>query len=400
MRVDVLIIGAGPIGGYLATKLVDSGLDVLMIEEHEEVGRPFQCAGLVTPDAMSKVGLESSILSSVWGARIHSPKGTCVEVGEEGEIRTHVVCRKLFDEGVVRQALAKGANLWLDSQPVEAVVTNSLVSVTVNKSGEKRVIEAALLCGADGAHSWVRRYFKMGNPKELMIGFQSEIVGYAGAPGRLDMFTGEEVAPGLFAWAIPSGRGWRVGVWSRPKDMKGRSSEQLYEALITHPRWKERFAGAHEVARYCGPLPCGIISKPVKQRIALFGDAVGLCKPTTGGGIGKGFDQIDAMAEGLISAVKSDKLSESNLKRVAKPLKAMKKEQKRARILRDLFLTDCDDEKLEDTFTIFSKPEVLSLINEFGEIEKPVALGIKMLKEVPEFRRMAVGATWALLRGE
>jgi len=398
-RVDVLIVGAGPVGGYLADKLASSGLSVLLLEEHKEVGRPFQCAGLVNPDAMEKVGLESTILTSVWGARIHSPKGTCVEVGEPGKIKTHVVCRKLFDEGVVLKALDKGSDIWLNSRPVSADVSKDNIVVTVDRAGQTVEVEASLLCGADGAHSWVRRYFKMGRPTELMIGFQAELVGYSGVEGRLDMFTGEEVAPGLFAWAIPSGRSWRIGVWSRANDLKGRSCEELYETLRNHPIWKERFSGAKEVARYCGPLPCGIVAHPVKQRVALFGDAVGLCKPTTGGGIGKAFQQIDEMADGLIKAVQSNRLSLSDMKRIAKPLKAMKKDQKRARILRDLFLTDCDDDKLEKTFKTFAKPQVIKLINENGDIEKPVALGIKMLKEVPEFRSMAAGATWALLKG-
>ena len=44
---DVVIVGAGPVGGRAATLLSQDGLRVLMVEEHEEVGRPFQCAGLV-----------------------------------------------------------------------------------------------------------------------------------------------------------------------------------------------------------------------------------------------------------------------------------------------------------------------------------------------------------------
>ena len=105
------------------------------------------------------------------------------------------------------------------------------------------------------------------------------------------------------------------------------------------------------------------------------------------------------MAYELIKAVRSNRLSLSVLKRIAKPLKAMKKDQNRARILRDLFLSDCDDDKLEKTFKTFAKPNVVELINQNGEIEKPVKLGIKMLKEVPEFRSMAAGATWSLLKG-
>jgi len=398
-RVDVVIVGAGPVGGYLANKLSSSGLSVLILEEHLEIGKPLQCAGLVTPAAMSKVGLESSILSSVWGARIHSPQGTSVQVGNEGTIRTHIVCRKMFDEGIVSQAIKAGSRLWLNSRPIEAIHIDGGVRIEIDRAGDAVTVEAALLCGADGAHSWVRRHFKMGIPHEIMVGFQVEIVNYHGSEGLLDMYTGEEVAPGLFAWVIPCGKSWRVGVWARPKDLGGRSCEELYENLIEHPLWRERFADSKELARFCGPLTSGVVRKPVLERVALFGDAVGLCKPTTGGGIGPGFMQVDMMSEGLISAVKKDSLSLSKMKKIAKPLNILKKEQKRARILRNLYLTDCNDEELEKTFTTFAKPNVIELINKYGEIEKPVALGIRMLKEVPEFRPLAASTTWALLKG-
>ena len=45
---DVIIVGAGPTGGRTATHLASLGHSVLMLEEHSEIGRPFQCAGLVT----------------------------------------------------------------------------------------------------------------------------------------------------------------------------------------------------------------------------------------------------------------------------------------------------------------------------------------------------------------
>ena len=45
------------------------------------------------------------------------------------------------------------------------------------------------------------------------------------------------------------------------------------------------------------------------------------------------------------------------------------------------------------------EPEVTDLINEFGDIENPIPLGIKMLREVPEFRRLAGRAAKAVLWG-
>ena len=52
---DVIIVGAGPTGGRTATHLASLGHRVLMLEEHTEIGRPFQCAALVTPKALHEV---------------------------------------------------------------------------------------------------------------------------------------------------------------------------------------------------------------------------------------------------------------------------------------------------------------------------------------------------------
>ncbi len=79
---DAIVVGAGPIGGYLSRKLNEFGHSVLLLEEHAEIGRPFQCAGLVNPAAMKTIGLEDSILTTIWGANIHSPTGKKVSIRE------------------------------------------------------------------------------------------------------------------------------------------------------------------------------------------------------------------------------------------------------------------------------------------------------------------------------
>ena len=113
---DAIIVGAGPIGGYLARKLAKENLRILILEEHAEIGRPFQCAGLVNPKAMESVGLFDTVLTPIWGARIYSPEGTLVEIGQQEKVRTWSVCRKLFDEAVVIQSV-KSLSLIHISEP-------------------------------------------------------------------------------------------------------------------------------------------------------------------------------------------------------------------------------------------------------------------------------------------
>ena len=394
---DSIVVGAGPIGGYLSKKLNDNGHSVLLLEEHDEIGRPFQCAGLVNPAAMETIGLESSILTSIWGANIHSPNGKRVSIGDPNMPRTFSVCRKIFDEAVVMQSIATGTEIMLSTKPVSASIENEYVEVNIDGPNGSETVRCKLLCGADGAHSWVRRKFRMGNPTETMIGFQIEVTGYSGDDGMLDMYTGASIAPGFFSWAIPTGETTRLGTWTKASLMGGTSSEEFMSRLMEDKNLNSRFTDCSEVARFCGPVPSGIVRRPMRERVALFGDAAGICKPTTGGGIGPGFKQVDMLVPLLSNAISENDLGEARMKALSSKLKQMKRDQRKKRALRDAFLTEMNDSELEDIFSVWARPEVTDLINEFGDIENPIPLGVKMLREVPEFRRLAGRAAKAIL---
>ena len=396
---DVAIVGAGPVGGYLASKMREYGHSVLIIEEHDEIGRPFQCAGLVNPDAMRKVSLEQTVLTPIWGARIHGPSGTPVEIGDPNRTRTWSVCRKKFDEALVRRAVEMGSDIWLSSTPegVEIGVESALLKV---RRGDVAVnVQCRIVCGCDGAHSWVRKEFRMGRPKEMMVGFQVEVTGYPGKEGVLDMYTGSDIAPGFFAWAIPSGSTTRIGMWSRPDLLEGASCEGLINRLMRDSIWTERFSDCRIVGKFGGPVPSGILKKTVGQRVAVFGDAAGSCKPTTGGGIGPGFEQVDLLVPELSRAIIEGDFSEENIKRISKILDPMRRKHGKAKALRDAFVTESSDEELDEIFSVWSRREVIEIINEYGEIDNPIPLGIRLLKEVPEFRKVAGKATKAIIWG-
>ncbi len=396
---DVVVIGAGPVGGYLARRLNEHGHSVALIEEHDEIGRPFQCAGLVNPKSMEKVGLQNTILTKIWGANIHSPSGLCVEVGVPTENRTFSVCRKLFDEAVVMQSIASGTELRLSTKPTSVMIGGEKMVVSLDGPNGAEDIECKLICGADGAHSWVRRHFRMGKPTETLIGFQIEVTGYAGKPGMLDMYTGHSISPGFFSWAIPSGDTTRIGTWSKPELMGDASSEDYLSRLMADIELNDRFENCSEIGRYCGPVPTGIVKRPLLERIALFGDAAGICKPTTGGGIGPGFKQVDLLVPMLSKAVSRNILDTMSMRKISNSLDGMRRDQRKKRALRDAFLTEMDDDELEKIFRVWSRPDVTELINEVGDIENPIPLGIRMLREVPEFRKLAGRAARAVLWG-
>ena len=136
-----------------------------------------------------------------------------------------------------------------------------------------------------------------------MIGFPIEVTCYSGDAGRLDMTTGSKIAPGFFSWSIPTGETTSLGTWTKANLMGGISSEEFMSRFMDDTNLNTRFMNCSEVGRFCGPVPSGIVRRPMRERVALFGDAAGICKPTTGGGIGKGFDQVDLMLERLVEAV-------------------------------------------------------------------------------------------------
>ena len=394
---DAVIVGAGPIGGYLAQKLAKNKLKVLILEEHSEIGRPFQCAGLVNPKAMASVGLVNTVLTPIWGARIYSPEGTLVEIGHEEKVRTWSVCRKLFDEAVVIQSIEAGADIWLSSKPINLEFKEDSVEIEILTPNGIKKLTTKIICGADGAHSWVRRTMRMGRPKETMIGMQIEVTGYMGKNGKLDMYTGSDISPGFFAWVIPSGDTARVGVWSQTKYIGERSCEELLNELMNNSRWSFKFKDCKEVGRFVGSVPSGILKNTTSTRVALFGDAAGICKPTTGGGIGPGFAHIDIIVDDFIDLIRENKLDATSLSKIDKKIDKMRKSQTRARALRDAFLSHSTDEELEEIFKVWAKPDVIKMINEVGEIENPIPLGTKMLKDIPEFRKLAGKAIKAVL---
>ena len=91
-------------------------------------------------------------------------------------------------------------------------------------------------------------------------------------------------------------------------------------------------------------------------------------------------------------------LDEENLKNIAKShFEKMRKEQNRARSLRNLLVSDCEDDELDRNFEQFAKPEVIKLINQVGDIEKPVPLGLALIRKVPAFRKLALKAGMKLI---
>ena len=116
-----------------------------------------------------------------------------------------------------------------------------------------------------------------GGPHDSMVGCQAEVETHE--LEDTEVYLGDETAPGSFGWLVPlSDSRALIGIMSRQK-LNGRMDRFLSRAremgkvrdlIITPQRWG---------------IPLRPLSRTYGERVLVVGDAAGLAKPTTGGGI-------------------------------------------------------------------------------------------------------------------
>ena len=56
---DAIVVGAGPIGGFIVDKTAEKRYNVAVFEKNKQIGLPMNCAGLVTSRAVSYTHLRA-----------------------------------------------------------------------------------------------------------------------------------------------------------------------------------------------------------------------------------------------------------------------------------------------------------------------------------------------------
>src|SRR5262249_36885701 len=109
--VDVLVIGAGPGGLYAASRLAAEGHRVLVCEEHETIGDPVHCTGIVASDSFDEFDLpRDAALNTLCRVRFVSPSGLTVSYSTP-RVEATVIDRGRFDRGLAARASDAGAEI-------------------------------------------------------------------------------------------------------------------------------------------------------------------------------------------------------------------------------------------------------------------------------------------------
>ncbi len=172
-------------------------------------------------------------------------------------------------------------------------------------------------------------------------------------PTMVEVWFGEEIAPGFFAWVIPtSDKQARVGLATR-----GGDPVKLLTRFI-----KKRFGTAtHTPPRAGQVLVDGPVSKTSFPGLLLVGDAAGHVKPTTGGGVVLG--GLCAIEAGKVAAqaLESGDLSEKNSTRYEETWRRLYgAEFKSMQTLRS-FADKVSDRRMNRFFRTFSEAGLTSV---------------------------------------
>ena len=355
-RYDVVVAGAGPAGSAAAERAASLGLTTLVLEEHATIGHPVQCAGLLSTAAYAGCLVsERSVRNRVTGARLISDLGGEL-LFDAGETKAVVVDRGELDREMAGAAADAGAEFRLKA-PVRRVDGNRVVTGGPDP-GE---IAFGVLIAADGPKGTVARSLGMARAPVHLAGIQADVhVDEPVETRHVEIYP--NAAPEFFAWRIPvSERVMRVGLCGET------GVPELFGTFLA--RWPGRV-----VQRYAGTIPIGSMPRTYGRRTLFVGDAAGLAKPTSGGGIYTGVRSGRYAAETAAACLEAGDLSDEAL--------AAYEARWRADFGRELALgyrlmlarRRVMPGEVDRLLRAFGNPRVVRTIIEHGDMDRPSGL--------------------------
>jgi len=303
---DVIIVGAGPVGSYIAGKLATMRHKVLVMEAKESAGHKRCCTGIVGYECVRSCSLESGlILREVSEARLISPSGKIIRLSRD-KPQACVIDRKAFDLSMVAKAECRGAT-YLYSSPVRSIeLSSDRVKVTTAGEAGQRGFEARAAVIASGFGRSLTESLGMGRYGDFVTGVQTEVT--TAGVDEVTVYLGNHVAPGFFAWLVPTSvERARVGLLAR------RTPAAYLRQFLSYLTGEGLIAQQDGVDFSYGSIPLRPLAKTCADRVLVVGDAAGQVKPTSGGGIYYGLICADIAVSTLEAALTDNSLSARSL---------------------------------------------------------------------------------------
>jgi digeranylgeranylglycerophospholipid reductase len=374
---DVIIVGGGPAGLFAGLRLARTGHQVALYEEHADIGQPVHCTGVLAKDAFDGFGLPGdSVLNELATVRFFAPSGEMFEHSTP-EVQAVVIDRAVFDSQLAERASAAGVSIHR-ARVTSVDVERGGVKVTTSDDVQARARVILLACGANYA---LQRRLGLGLPRLMLQSAQAELP--ADRLGPVEVRFGADIAPGGFAWAVPVRRQGRASV--RVGVMCDGDANRHYRLMLdwVARRWGVQSDGVKPRQKI---LPLAPIARTYGDRVLAVGDAAGLVKPTTGGGIYYSLLSAQLAAETLSTALRSDQLHRDSLFAYEKAWRKHLGSELRWQLILRRIAQRMSDADIDSLFELAETDGIIPLVRRTATFNRHREFIIALLKHPPARR--------------
>ncbi|MFQ4148549.1 NAD(P)/FAD-dependent oxidoreductase [Arthrobacter sp. LAPM80] len=303
---DVVIVGAGPVGLYLATLLLQEGLSVRILEQRTEPSPHSRAIGIHPPAlaALERAGVAQAMLAE----GVHISLGSALSGGREvARLSFAAACKQWPFVLTLKQARTEAIlEERVRALDPDAVVRGFCVtsvhdagSVLTLSGSHGEHIQGRLAVGADGAHSAVRMLLGIPTsgrnyPDTYLMGDFPD-TGSAGSTALLYL------EPGGIVESFPLPGGLRRWVLHTDSLLDQASPGDL-AALIAERAGVSVDAEANSMLSAFG-VRSRMARRMVQGRTALVGDAAHEISPIGGQGMNLGWLDAAALAPIIVDAL-------------------------------------------------------------------------------------------------
>ncbi|MFC1967413.1 NAD(P)/FAD-dependent oxidoreductase [Chloroflexota bacterium] len=300
----MVVVGGGPVGSYTAGRLAGLGYNVAVLERQRQVGERVCCTGIIGLECAQAFGIKSTVLREANSARLYSPSGDTLRV-RRPETQALILDRAAFDKAMAKRAQSGGAGYLLGILVRDIKTEQDRVSIEVSRDGTVSYIEARVAVIASGFGLRLTEKLGLGRVGDFVAGAQVDVA--TAGVDEVEVYFGREIAPGFFAWLVPTSPGIsRAGLLSR------RDPGFYLKKLLASWRDAGKVISINSEISY-GGIPLKPLPRTYGQRLLVVGDAAGQVKPTSGGGIYYGLLCADIAVATLHRALAEDNLTAANL---------------------------------------------------------------------------------------
>jgi len=307
---DVIIVGAGPAGSYIAYELASLGHDVAVFEEKSASGLNVCCTGIISTECFQSLGLGTDVvLTEVNSAKFFSPSGRCLRLQAEN-VQAYIVNRLLLDKALASKAQSQGAQYFFSSPVINIIPGKDSIQAETLCFGAREIFDARVVVLANGFRPKLSRKLGLGKIKSFLVGAQAEVE--AKNMDGFEVYFSQGIAPGAFAWLVP------ISTNKAYVGLLATSQAKLHlQKFLNNLSCQGRITN-QEVEIEQKAVPIGTLARSYRDRALVIGDAAGQVKPTTGGGIYFGHLGARIAAEVLDGALSHDNLTAGQLSRYQK----------------------------------------------------------------------------------